>query len=109
MAQLGARVVEEPTSVTITGRGSSGGFVTVTRPVFCNESGSTLRFMIPLFSLTAQKVRFTGAGRLFDRPQAVYQMLFDRQGLRCEQTPGGMTVCGRYPASSSAGCCLPRR
>lgn len=95
VAQLGARVVEEPTSVTITGRGSSGGFVTVTRPVFCNESGSTLRFMIPLFSLTAQKVRFTGAGRLFDRPQAVYQMLFDRQGLRFEQTPEGITVFGR--------------
>ena len=48
--------------MTITGRGSAGGFVTVTRPVFCNESGSTLRFMIPLFSLTAQKVRFTGDG-----------------------------------------------
>ena len=95
VTQLGAKVAEEPAAVTITGRGSSGGFVTVTRPVFCNESGSTLRFMIPLFSLTAQKVRFTGAGRLFDRPQAVYQMLFDRQGLRFEQTPEGITVFGR--------------
>lgn len=94
-AQLGARIEEGPDGVTITGRGSSGGFVTVTRPVFCNESGSTLRFMIPLFSLTAQKVRFTGAGRLFDRPQAVYQMLFDRQGLRFEQAPDGITVFGR--------------
>lgn len=94
-AQLGARITEEPDAVTITGRGSSGGFVTVTRPVFCNESGSTLRFMIPLFSLTAQKVRFTGAGRLFDRPQAVYQMLFDRQGLRFEQSPDGITIFGR--------------
>ena len=95
VTQLGAKVAEEPAAVTITGRGSSGGFVTVTRPVFCNESGSTLRFMIPLFSLTAQKVRFTGAGRLFDRPQAVYQMLFDRQGLRFEQTSEGVTVFGR--------------
>ena len=86
VTQLGAKVAEEPAAVTITGRGSSGGFVTVTRPVFCNESGSTLRFMIPLFSLTAQKVRFTGAGRLFDRPQAVYQMLFDRQAC-AGQTP----------------------
>ena len=94
-AQLGAKIREEPDAVTITGRGSGGGFVTVTRPVFCNESGSTLRFMIPLFSLTAQKVRFTGAGRLFDRPQAVYQMLFDRQGLRFEQSPDGITIFGR--------------
>ena len=95
VTQLGAKVTEEANAVTITGRGSSGGFVTVTRPVFCNESGSTLRFMIPLFSLTAQKVRFTGAGRLFDRPQAVYQMLFDRQGLRFEQSPDGITIFGR--------------
>ena len=40
-------------------------------------------------------MRFTGAGRLFDRPQAVYQMLFDRQGLRFEQTSEGITVFGR--------------
>ena len=51
--------------------------------------------MIPLFSLTAQKVRFTGAGRLFDRPQAIYQMLFERQGLQFEQTPEGITIFGR--------------
>ena len=34
VTQLGAKVAEEPAAVTITGRGSSGGFVTVTRPVF---------------------------------------------------------------------------
>ncbi len=51
--------------------------------------------MIPLFSLTAQKVRFTGAGRLLHRPQAIYQMLFERQGLRFEQTPEGITIFGR--------------
>ena len=94
-AQLGAKIQEEPHSLTITGRGNASGFVTVTRPVFCNESGSTLRFMIPLFSLTAQKIHFTGRGRLFDRPQAVYQMLFDRQGLRFEQSPDGITIFGR--------------
>ena len=94
-AQLGAKITEEAHSVTIKGHGTAGGFVTVTRPVFCNESGSTLRFMIPLFSLTAQKVRFTGAGRLFDRPQAIYQMVFERQGLQFEQTPEGITIFGR--------------
>ena len=45
-AQLGAKITEEAHSVTIKGHGTAGGFVTVTRPVFCNESGSTLRFMI---------------------------------------------------------------
>ena len=95
VAQLGAKVTEEPHAVSIQGRGAGSGFVTVTRPVFCNESGSTLRFLIPLFSLTAQQIHFTGAGRLFDRPQAVYQMLFDSQGLRFTQEPDGITVFGR--------------
>ena len=45
-AQLGAKITEEAHSVTIKGHGTAGGFVTVTRPVFCNESGSTLRFLI---------------------------------------------------------------
>ena len=77
--QLGAKVVEEEDAVTITGCGGDS-FATVTRPVFCNESGSTLRFLIPLFSLTAQKIRFTGAGRLFARPQEVYRLLFSPPG-----------------------------
>ena len=67
----------------------------ITRPVFCNESGSTLRFILPLFSLTAQKVRFTGAGRLMQRPQEIYAQLFERQGLRFEQNEQGITIFGR--------------
>ena len=62
--QLGAKVERGEHDLTITGRGKADGFAPITRPVFCNESGSTLRFILPLFSLTAQKVRFTGAGRL---------------------------------------------
>lgn len=38
VTQLGAKVAEEPAAVTITGRGSSGGFVTVTRPVFATRA-----------------------------------------------------------------------
>lgn len=42
----------------------------------CNESGSTLRFMIPLTALCKEKISFTGHGRLMDRPQSVYESLF---------------------------------
>ena len=51
----------------------------------CGESGSTLRFLIPLFSLTDQEVCFTGHGKLMSRPQTVYEELFRKQGLRFEQ------------------------
>ena len=93
VGQLGAQVAVEGRSVAI--RGCGGGFATVTRPVFCNESGSTLRFLIPVFSLTAQKVRFTGAGRLFARPQEIYRALFAKQNIRFEQTADSLTIFGR--------------
>lgn len=44
--------------------------------IFCNESGSTLRFFIPIFSLCNQPITFTGAGRLLQRPQKVYEDIF---------------------------------
>lgn len=42
----------------------------------CNESGSTLRFLIPLFSLSNKKISFTGKASLIKRPQSVYQEIF---------------------------------
>lgn len=44
--------------------------------LFCNESGSTLRFLIPLSLLFSENVCFTGKGKLMQRPQSVYEELF---------------------------------
>ena len=63
-------------------------------PVDCCESGSTLRFLIPLAALTGRPVTFTGRGRLMQRPQSVYQELFASQGLRFEQEGDTLTVAG---------------
>lgn len=71
-----------------------GGFATMIRPVFCGESGSTLRFFIPVFSLTGQKVCFTGAGRLFARPMGVYKTIFEGQRLDFVQTEQDITIRG---------------
>lgn len=95
VTQLGAKVQREEHAVTIQGRDVGSGFVTITRPVWCGESGSALRFLLPTFSLSGQKVRFEGAGRLMDRPQEVYRLLFRQQGLRFEQENGGITIFGR--------------
>lgn len=46
----------------------------------CNESGSTLRFMIPVSMLFADECEFTGRGRLMQRPQSVYKELFEKTG-----------------------------
>lgn len=48
--------------------------------LFCNESGSTLRFLIPLSLVFSEKVFFTGKGRLMERPQSVFEQLFEDKG-----------------------------
>lgn len=45
--------------------------------VNCNESGSTIRFLIPIFSLSNKKVTFTGEQSLFSRPFEIYEKIFD--------------------------------
>ena len=71
-----------------------GHFLPLTAPVDCCESGSTLRFLIPIASLTGQPVTFTGRGRLMERPQSVYEALYREQNLRFEQSSAGLTVEG---------------
>ena len=89
--QLCAKVRTGPDSAVVEGLGQ---FLPVEAPVDCCESGSTLRFLIPIASLTGQAVFFTGRGRLMERPQSVYEALYREQGLRFEQSAAGLTVEG---------------
>lgn len=47
----------------------------------CNESGSTLRFLIPIAAVTGERLEFTGRGRLIDRPLDPFYEIFDEQGI----------------------------
>lgn len=51
------------------------------QPIDCNESGSTLRFLIPLAMLQDQEVLFKGRGNLANRPLDVYHELFTPMGI----------------------------
>lgn len=44
--------------------------------VDCRESGSTLRFLLPLFVQGGKTARFTGKGKLLQRPESVYEALY---------------------------------
>ena len=46
----------------------------------CNESGSTLRFLIPLFTLDDSEKIFTGHGKLMSRPMSVYEKFYKESG-----------------------------
>lgn len=60
----------------------------------CGESGSTLRFLIPLALTVDQGGIFTGRGRLMERPQQPYFDLFDQRGISYSQEDGVLTVRG---------------
>ncbi|MEA1975288.1 MAG: 3-phosphoshikimate 1-carboxyvinyltransferase [Bacillota bacterium] len=47
----------------------------------CNESGSTLRFLIPFFSLVNDEVIFTGENKLIERPLETYYKIFDENRI----------------------------
>ena len=89
--RLCARVTTGENDAVVEGLGR---FLPVDAPVDCCESGSTLRFLIPLASLTGQEVTFTGRGRLMERPQSIYKTLYQQQGLRFEQGADRLTVEG---------------
>ena len=61
----------------------------------CGESGSTLRFLIPVALAVAGGGVFTGQGRLMERPQQPYFDIFAEKGIFYEQTDGTLTVRGR--------------
>lgn len=58
----------------------------------CRESGSTLRFLIPVALAVSGGAVFTGAGRLGRRPIEPYLDIFRREGVRAEFTSGGFPL-----------------
>jgi 3-phosphoshikimate 1-carboxyvinyltransferase len=58
----------------------------------CFESGSTLRFLIPIAALTGQKVVFSGRGELANRPLEPYYKLFDEKNIYYKNEEGKLPL-----------------
>lgn len=89
---LGAKVTQKTNEVIIQGVSDLSAFPG--GEVFCNESGSTLRFLIPVFSLTGKLITFTGRGQLLSRPQTIYKEIFSAQGDTFSLNSEGLSVKG---------------
>lgn len=63
--------------------------------LYCRESGSTLRFFIPLALCMGKSVTFRGSKRLMERPLAVYEALCRERGFRFTKSADSLTVCGK--------------
>lgn len=85
---LGAKTHIENNVLTVDGTQL---FSNKTATLDCGESGSTLRFFIPVAAVGAVNAEFIGSGRLPQRPIGIFTDLLPNFGVNCE-TEGGLPL-----------------
>ncbi len=60
----------------------------------CDESGSTLRFLMPLATTSHYPAQFLGQGRLLERPMDIYQRIFSQQNISYIQDSHSIQIQG---------------
>lgn len=81
---LGAEI--EAVGDTYTVRGVNIRQAAPTRELYCRESGSTLRFLIPVAALSQGRIALSGAESLMKRPLSVYGDIFADKEIVFEKT-----------------------
>ena len=94
---LGTTWTPEGSILRITGCGGQKRFSDPLPRFDCGESGSTLRFLIPIALALRGGGIFTGKGRLMERPLGPYFDIFREKGIYFEQTNDTLTVHGTLP------------
>lgn len=64
-------------------------------PLDCGESGSTLRFFIPLALALSNHAEFVGEGRLLERPLGPYEEVFQKCGIAQKKEENRLILNGR--------------
>ena len=95
LTALGASLVWEGSTVRVRGCDPRKASPAVLR---CRESGSTLRFMIPLCLLSGSPMSLEGSEKLLSRPLSVYEDICREQGLVLEHRGGGLQIQGQLSA-----------
>lgn len=85
---LGAKITVDGNAVTVDGSGFLG---VNSAHLDCCESGSTLRFFIPVAAAGAVNAEFVGQGKLPQRPIGIYLDCLPQNGVTCE-TGGGLPL-----------------
>lgn len=92
LKSLGARVVVDGNTVEIGGLKLKN--IPNNAELFCNESGSTLRFLLPLCMASGKRITLTGSPRLFERPLSIYENIAKEQNILFKKDETSVTVCG---------------
>lgn len=97
LTALGASFRREGETVFVSGMGAPK---STGKKLYCRESGSTLRFLIPLCLLTGEEFILCGAPRLLERPLGVYETLCRENGFLFERDGDGIRVAGKLRGGS---------
>lgn len=92
LRSLGAEIRTEGNARIVTGTDLCGIRSNV---LHCNESGSTLRFLLPVSALSGEEIVMTGSQTLMSRPLGVYEKLFREKGLEFEREGNAVIIRGR--------------
>ncbi|MBE6749099.1 MAG: 3-phosphoshikimate 1-carboxyvinyltransferase [Ruminococcaceae bacterium] len=92
LEKLGAKFTFSATTVKVQGISPKEKIKNLS--LFANESGSTLRFLIPVSLLYSENVEFTGSKRLLERPQTVYEEIFPGKNCFIKRTTEKIAVGG---------------
>ena len=94
---LGASVKRTDNKITL---GNLNPFECCETTIDCRESGSTLRFMIPLCMLCDKKITLTGSERLFARNLEIYERIAKENGILFEMGKDNLTLCGKLKSGN---------
>lgn len=99
MENLGARTKINVDSVNFEGNGK---IIRKEKLFDCEESGSTIRFLIPLSLAIENEVEFIGKGKLGSRPQGVYYKIFEEKNVEYSTVDGHLPlkIKGQLPSGS---------
>ena len=92
LEKLGAKVEIDGNTVTIGGLKLDA--IPDNAELDANESGSTLRFLIPICMASRKTVILKGAKRLFERPLDIYESIAKNQDILFKKSENSLTVCG---------------
>lgn len=90
MENWGAKITKKESSLEIIG--NDGKIVPKNNYIQCNESGSTIRFLIPIALTSENELIFDGKGKLIDRPLDSYYKIFDKQEIKYETSEGKLPL-----------------
>lgn len=89
MESFGIEINRKDESINIKGKSQ---LKLIKNNINCNESGSTLRFLIPIALFTGEEVSFEGRGKLVSRPLDVYYEMFKDQGIEYRNNNGQLPL-----------------